>query len=247
MFNYNEKTYGDRFADVYDDWFSSYDPALINTLAAYADGGAALELGIGTGRVAIPLKEKGIEVEGIDTSEAMVERMHAKPAGKQIPVMIASFANFSIEKKFKLVYLVFSTLFGLLTQDEQVECFQSVARHLTPDGVFVIEAFLPDMGRFTSGQTIRVTQLEDQEVRLDASQLDIVNQIISSQQVVLTEDGAQLRPVKIRYVWPAEMDLMARLAGLSLQQRVADWNGAPFTAQSSKHISVYGITKQNYV
>jgi len=241
---YKEDTYGERIAGIYDDWYAGYDEAAIDCLYRLARGGPALELGIGTGRIALPLKQRGVEVHGIDASEAMVARLRLKPGGDQIPVTFGSFADLPVEGQFSLVYVPFNTFYALLTQAEQVRCFQNVARHLRPEGVFVIEAFLPDLTRFTGRQTVRALGIENDEVRLDATQVDPVSQVITSQHIVLTEQGVRLYPVKLRYVWPAEMDLMASLASMRLQLRWGSWQGTAFTAESGKHISVYELAQR---
>jgi SAM-dependent methyltransferase len=239
MDEYKDETYGERIAGVYDEWYSDFDPAAIQVLAKLAQGGEALELGIGTGRIAIPLVNLGVHVQGIDASAAMVERLHLKPKGKAIPVTMGSFADVAVKGQFSLIYVVFNTFFALLTQEEQLRCFQNVAAHLQPEGVFVIEVFVPDLKRFTAGQTTRVTSIADREVKLDVSEHEQDKQLITSQHVLLTEQGTRFYPVKIRYVWPAEMDLMARLSGLQLKERWSDWQKSAFTSQSVKHISVY--------
>jgi SAM-dependent methyltransferase len=240
---YQEETYGERIAGIYDEWYGSYDEAAIDCLARLARGGLALELGIGTGRIALPLQERGVQIHGIDASESMVARLRLKPGGDRIPVAFGSFADVAVEGQFSLVYVPFNTFFALLTQEEQVRCFRNVARHLLPGGVFVIEAFLPDLTRFVSRQTVRAISIETGELRLDASQVDPVSQVITSQHILLTGQGVRLFPVKLRYVWPAEMDLMAAAAGMRLQHRWGTWQGAPFTADSGKHISVYELAQ----
>jgi SAM-dependent methyltransferase len=240
---YSEETYGERIAGVYDQWYSDFNPASIEVLAGLAAGGEALELGIGTGRIALPLLERGVRVSGIDASEAMVARLHAKAGGEKIPVSMGNFADVSVQGKYSLVYIVFNTIYQLLTQDEQLRCFRNVALHLAPDGVFVLEAFVPDLTRFTAGQAIRVNRIEDQAVQVDVSQHAQDKQLITSQHVLLTEEGTRFFPVKIRYIWPSEMDLMARLSGLQLKERWSDWKKNAFDADSGKHISVYGLLK----
>jgi SAM-dependent methyltransferase len=239
MEEYNYETYGERIAGVYDQWYSDVDPAAIDFLAELAHGGRALELGIGTGRIALPLSQRGVSVSGIDLSEAMVAKLHAKPGGETIPVSMSNFVDVQVEGQYSLIYIVFNTFFVLLTQEEQIRCFQNVARHLAVDGAFVIEAFVPDMARFVGKQAIRVVRLEEHEVQLDASQLELDTQVIISQHVVLTETGTRFYPVKLRFVWPSEMDLMAQLSQLSLKARWSDWRKTPFSADSGKHISVY--------
>jgi SAM-dependent methyltransferase len=240
MESYQQETYGQQFAGVYDDWYPGVDDATVATLRELAQGGRALELGIGTGRVALPLQQSGLEVHGIDASEAMVARLRAKPGGESIPVTLGNFADVAVEGRFSLIYVLVNTFFALLTQDEQVRCFENVARHLTVEGVFLIEVFVPDLTRFADRQTVRARQVGLDQVRLEASNLDAVTQQIRTQMVVLTGEGVRLYPVKLRFAWPAELDLMARLAGLRLRHRWEDWALTPFSARSSTHISVYG-------
>ena len=243
MENYDDATYGERIAAVYDTLYPNPDDAAINLLYELGGGGRVLELGIGTGRIALPLTKLGLEVAGIDASPAMVERLRAKPGGNDIRVALSSFADFPPEldgEHFDLIFVVFNTFFALLSQEEQVQCFRSVAAHLTDNGRFLIEAFVPDLTRFEDGQTVRLTHLADDAVRLDAAELDLAKQQISSQHVLITETGPRLYPVKLRYAWPAELDLMAELAGLSLHHRWESWEKEPFTKESGKHISVYG-------
>lgn len=238
--NYREDTYGEHIAEIYDEWFHDYDEVAIAALADLANGRRALELGIGTGRIALPLVQHGIEVHGIDASEAMVAKLHAKPGGESIPVRFGNFADVAVEGEFSLIYVLFNTFFALLTQDEQIRCFENVAQHLTESGVFLIEAFVPDLSRFDNQQTVRAIGIGDRAVRLEASQLDPVSQQVSSQHIVLTEEGVRLYPVKLRFAWPSELDLMARIAGLRLDHRWASWDRTPFSAESKAHISVYG-------
>ncbi len=239
MDNYQEETYGERIAGIYDEWYAGYDQATIDTLKEIAQGGRALELGIGTGRVALPLQESGVVVEGIDASEAMVARLRSKPGGDKIPVVMGNFADVAVEGHYALIYVLFNTFFSLLTQEEQLRCFRNVAQHLSPQGGFVVEVFVPDLSRFTGGQAVRVSRMSEHEVHLDASLLDPVTQQVTTQHVVLAEQGIRFYPVKLRYVWPTELDLMARLAGLQLRHRWASWRKDPFSADSGKHISVY--------
>jgi len=239
MNNYSEETYGERIAGVYDQWYSMYDPSTIQTLSELAHGGNVLELGIGTGRIAIPLLNTGLTVHGIDASESMVAKLQAKPGGESIPVKMGNFADVSVDGQYKLIYVVFNTFFSLLTQDEQVRCFRNVAKHLASDGVFVIEAFVPDLKRFTAGQAIRLTRIELNEIQVDVTQLEPESQVVTTQHIVLTEQGTRFYPVKLRYVWPVEMDLMAQLAQLRLKERWSDWTKTQFAADSGKHISVY--------
>ncbi len=239
MDSYQEDTYGERIASVYDELYAGYDDAAIETLKELSRDGPALELGIGTGRIALPLQQRGVIVHGIDASEAMIAKLRGKPHGDQIQVTMGNFADVAVEGQYALIYIVFNTFFALLTQEEQLRCMQNVARHLVPTGSFVVEAFVPDLTRFSGGQTIRVVNISESEIQMDASQIDLVAQQITSQHIMLSEKGIQLYPVKLRYVWPTELDLMARLAGLQLKHRWGNWQKAAFSASSGKHISVY--------
>ena len=239
MLDYSDETYGERIADVYDQWYSEFDPEAIDFLTELANGGKVLELGIGTGRIALPLAKAGVAVEGLDASKSMVARLHSKSGGDNIPVTIGSLPDIPVDGKFSLVYVVFNTFFCLLTQQEQICCFQNVARHLSANGVLVIEAFVPDMTLFTGGQCTRTIRIDDHEIQMDASQIEMDKQLITSQHVVFTEQGTRFYPVKLRYVWPSEMDLMAQLGQLQLRERWSDWRRGLFSAQSRKHISVY--------
>ncbi|HSB12147.1 MAG TPA: methyltransferase domain-containing protein [Blastocatellia bacterium] len=239
MKEYIASTYGDHLADVYDEWFASYEEATIDTLAELAGGGPVLELGIGTGRIALPLAARGVEVHGIDASEAMVAKLRARPGGDSIPVTMGNLADVQVEGEFSLVFIAFNTIFALLTQEEQVRCFHNVARHLKEGGAFLTEAFVPDMKRFTGGQDLRTYAVTTEHVSLQASQHDSVHQRLKSQFVVIRNDRVRLYPVEIRYCWPSELDLMAQLAGLRLRNRWGGWTRGEFTSASEKHISVY--------
>lgn len=243
MSDYDDTTYGERIATIYDELYSAYDPAAIALLAELAQGGRALELAIGTGRIALPLQQKGVTVAGIDASEAMVARLRAKPEGKDIPVTMGNFANVAVDGQFDLIYIVFNTFYALREQEEQVRCFAHVARHLKPDGHFLIEAFVPDLCRFDRGQRVSVVNLGGERVQLDASQHDLAKQEVRSQHILISEEGIRLFPVHLRYVWPSEMDLMARLAGLTLAERWGGWQREPFTSASGSHVSVYRLTR----
>ena len=244
MDNYGDDTYGERIASMYDDWYEEYDEATLTTLHELAQGARALELGIGTGRLALPLQQSGVEVEGIESSRAMIARLRSKPGGERIAVEMGSFADVAVDGRFSLIYVLVNTFYALLTQEEQLRCFRNVAEHLTQQGSFVIEAFVPDLSRFTSRQSVTVTDMSEDEVQLDVSRHDPVSQQITAQQIVLTEQGICLYPVKLRYAWPTELDLMARLAGLQLMHRWGDWRQSAFSADSRVHISVYGHAPQ---
>jgi SAM-dependent methyltransferase len=240
MDDYGPSTYGDRIADVYDAWFHPpSDPvAAIDFLAELAGSGPALELAIGTGRIALPLATRGVEIQGIDASAAMVAKLREKPGGTDIPVTMGDFADVPVEGRFPLVFVVFNTLFALLTQDDQRRCLRNVADHLTDDGVFVVEAFVPDIARFDRGQRVDARRVEVGRAFLEVSRHDAGNQRVSSQLVVLEETGLRMFPVELRYVWPSELDLMAELAGLRLRERWGGWNREPFTGELT-HVSVY--------
>jgi len=241
MEGYRPETYGDRIADVYDAIMADLpDPGdCADRLAELAGPGPALELGIGTGRVALPLAARGVEVHGIDASAAMVEQLRAKPGGDTIPVTMGDFADVPVGGSYPLVYVVFNTFFALLSQDDQVRCFAGVARRLTQDGVFVLTAFVPDLSLYSGGQSVRAHSLGLDHVRLDAARHDPVTQRVDFQHVLLTADGIRFLPGALRYAWPAELDLMARLAGLRLRGRWGGWRREPFDADSGLHVSVY--------
>lgn len=240
MSEYDESTYGERVAGLYDEWYPvPSDERMISTLAELAGGGRALELGIGTGRIALPLAAAGVEVHGIDSSQAMVARLRAKPGGERIPVTFGDFADVAVDGDFSLVFVVFNTFFNLGSQDNQVRCFQNVAKRLDEGGVFLIEAFVPDVARFDGGQTVRAVKVETDAVRLDVSQHDPVLQRVVAQQIFISGGRVELYPVELRYAWPSELDLMARLAGLRLRDRWDGWGREPFTVDSRSHISVY--------
>jgi SAM-dependent methyltransferase len=241
MKNYDDSTYGEQIAEIYDEFYPDYDPASIELLADLAGGGPVLELGIGTGRIAMPLHEKGVEVQGIDASEAMISKLRSKPDGSDIEVLVGSFAEFKLDKCFKLVYVVFNTFFNLLSQDDQVRCFKSVREHLSNDGVFLMEAFVPNPCRFVDHQTVRAIDLAEERVRLEVSQLDPIAQQVTSQHTLISKDGVSFHPVRLRYAWPSELDLMAQIAGLSLRHRWGSWSKVEFGKHSQTHISVYGL------
>ena len=241
MQGYDPSTYGERIATVYDrlhTWLGDVEP-VVSTLAELCRGGRALELGIGTGRVALPLAARGTEVHGIDASQAMVTQMRAKEGGESIPVTVGDFADVNVEGTFSTIFVCFNTFFALYAQEDQVRCFRNAATHLTDDGVFVIEVFVPDLTRFARGQNVEAQRVEADMVLLGVSRHDAVNQRVVSQHVHITESGTQLFPIQLRYAWPSELDLMARLAGMRLLDRWADWDRTPFTAASAKHVSVY--------
>ena len=242
MEGYRPETYGDRIADLYDAMTAGLpDPAdCVDRLAELAGPGPALELGIGTGRVALPLAARGVQVHGIDASAAMVERLRAKPGGDAIDVTLGDFAAVPVEGRYPLVYVVFNTFFGLLTQDDQLRCFAEVGGHLAPGGAFVLQGFVPDQGLYSGGQSVRTTHLDVDQAQLDLARHDPVAQRVDFQHVLLTEDGIRLYPGALRYAWPSELDLMARLAGMALRERWGGWRREPYTGSTAGlYVAVY--------
>lgn len=241
MENFREETYGQRIHQVYDAWYQDQPAAAVERLVELAQDGRALELGIGTGRLALPLARRGVEVHGIDASQDMLNQLAAKEGAERITTIRGDFSQVQGEGKFDLIYVVFNTFYALITQDKQVDCFRRAARTLSPGGVFLIEAFVPDLTRFDRGQRVSVTDLDLDGARLDLSRHDPVRQQITSQHIVLCEDGLTLYPIQLRYAWPSELDLMARLAGMKLQERWSTWRKDEFLAESKKHISLYQL------
>jgi SAM-dependent methyltransferase len=244
---YTAETYGERWANIYDEWTAGLGllvdgETIASKLADLAAGGPALELAIGTGRVALPLTEMGVEVHGIDISEAMVARLRAKPGGADIPVTMGDFADVPVDGRYPLVYLVFNTIFALLTQEDQVRCFANVAKRLTDGGIFVIEAFLPDLTRFNLGQRMETLEVDADSAVLLASKHDPGTQTVQVLQMRI-EEGKPIAtyPVKLRYAFPSELDLMARLGGLRLRERWGGWEGEPYTGLNPRHVSVYEL------
>jgi SAM-dependent methyltransferase len=234
--------FGERIAERYDESASDMfdaevvDP-VVDFLADLAFDGTALELGIGTGRIALPLARRGIRVNGIELSEAMVSRLRVKPGAEQIGVTIGDFATTTVEGRFSVAYLVFNTIMNLTTQDEQVACFQNVAAQLTPDGCFVIEGAVPDLQRLPPGETVRAFTVSD--TRLGFDEYDIASQGLISHHYWDVDGKLEGTSLPFRYVWPAELDLMARLAGMSLRERWSGWKREPFSSDSRIHVSVW--------
>ncbi len=238
----SEDHFGERVAERYDELAADmFEPAAIDPavdfLADLAGEGDALELGIGTGRIALPLARRGVRVHGIDLSEAMVARLRVKPGAEHIGVTIGDFATTTVEGTFSLAYLVFNTIGNLTTQDEQVTCFQNVAAHLRSGGCFVIEVGVPRLQRLPPGETILPFNVSESHLGLD--EYDIVSQGLISHHYTRVDGTFEKSSLPLRYVWPSELDLMARLAGMRLRERWSDWNRQPFTSESAKHISVW--------
>jgi len=233
--------FGDRWAAVAEDLTGGPDPAAVVEFLADLAGGDArvLELAIGGGRVALPLARRGIKVEGVDASPAVVQRLRAAPGGESIPVVTADMADVPVRGPFQLVYLVWNSLFNLPSQARQVDCFRNVARVLGPGGVFVIECFVPDPARYDRGvQTDAVTE---DSATFTLTRHDRAAQRITMQHITLGTGGMRLLPTALRYCWPSELDLMAQLAGLRLRERHGDWARAPAVPASRGHVCVYEL------
>jgi SAM-dependent methyltransferase len=208
-------------------------------LAGLADGRDALELAVGTGRIALPLAQVGVRVDGIELSPHMVDRMREKPGGDGIEVTMGDMSRITTGRTYGLVYLVFNTIGNLLTQDGQVRCFENAARHLTDDGVFVIECRVPTAPQRYGHQFVDAEQVGVDHVVLGVSRYDPVTQVLDINHVRISAEGIVLGPISLRLANPPEFDLMARIAGLRLRDRWGGWNGEQFTADSRRHVSVY--------
>ena len=226
--------YDERYGDQAD--ASVVDP-MVDFLIEQAGGGSALELGIGTGRIALPLAQRGVRVHGIDLSDAMVARLRAKPGADQIGVAVGDFATTSVDATFSLAYLVANTITNLTTQDEQVACFENVSAHLEPGGRFVIEVFVPGLRRLSPGQIYQVFDVTRNHVGFD--EFDVASQGLISHHFWIEDGKVDVFSPPFRYVWPSELDLMARIAGMRLRERWGGWSREPFTGDSAKHVSVW--------
>ena len=241
-----EIPFDERIAATYDassgDMFSAavLDPT-VSFLAELAGDGRALELGIGTGRVALPLHARGVPVHGIELSPAMAERLLAKAGAEGVDVTIGDFATTRVDGRFRLAYLVYNTIMNLTTQDEQVECFRNVAAHLEPGGCFVIEVVVPDLRRLPPGETVRAFHVSPTYVAFDEYTDMTEAQISYSHHYRLVADKLERFSLPFRYVWPAELDLMAQLAGMTLKERWSGWTRQPFTGESTSHVSVWQL------
>jgi len=235
-------SFGEDTTEIDDTGLRRDETAAVAFLEQLAGGGPALELAIGAGHIALPLAARGIRVDGIDFSPAATAKLRAKPGGDQISVTIGDFADVSVPGSYQLVFVVFNRLFHLLTQGDQVRCFENVAAHLAGDGSFVVEAFVPTfLYRLRNDQHVDAAAIGVREVWLDVGRHDPLTQRLDEIHVRLTrEEGVRLHPVVTRYAWPSELDLMARIAGLRLKERWAGWNREPFNSASNTHISVYG-------
>ena len=237
-----EDHFGENVAARFDERYAGQaDPAvvepMVSLLAELAGGGAALELGIGTGRVALPLSERGVPVHGIELSEAMAARLRAKPGAERIGVTIGDFATATVDATFALAYLVANTIMNLTTQDEQVACFKNAAAHLAPGGCFLIEVLVPGLRRLPPGERFQPFDVTPGHLGFD--EYDVARQGLVSHHYWIEDGGVEVLSPPFRYVWPSELDLMARLAGLKLRDRWAGWEREPFTSESEQHVSVW--------
>jgi len=223
-------------------WPHLFDPAVVDPavdfLVARAGAGPVLELGIGTGRIALPLSRRGVQMHGIELSPPLVEQLRSKPGAEAIGVTVGDFATVRVNGAFSLAYLVRNTIMNLTTQDEQVACFANVAAHLEPGGCFVIEVMVPELRRLPPGETVRAFDLTPTHLGFEVYD-DMATQHSWSHHCWMVDGTVETFSAPFRYVWPAELDLMARLAGMSLRERWSDWDGSPFTSESRSHISVW--------
>ncbi len=234
--------FDERVAARYDESSAEmFDPEVVDPvvdlLVELAGSGRALELGIGTGRIALPLGQRGVPVHGIELSKAMVAKLRAKPGGEEIGVTIGDFATTSVDGTFSVAYLVFNTIMNLTTQEAQVACFRNVAAHLEPGGRFVVEVGVPDLRRLPPGETFRAFHVSERRWGID--EYDVAAQGLTSHHFRIVDGEADRVSVPFRYAWPAELDLMAQLAGMKLQDRWNGWKRGPFTSDSRKHVSVW--------
>ena len=236
--------FDERIAATYDESSAEeFDPSVVEPvvdfLVAKAGSGRALELGIGTGRIALPLAQRGVPVHGIELSRAMAARLAAKPGGQDVGVTIGDFSTTTVDGAFSLVYVVFNTIMNLTTQAAQVTCFRNVAAHLDPGGRFVIEVMVPELRRLPPGETFHV--FEGQENHWGIDEYDVANQGLVSHHLDVEDGRLERFSIPFRYVWPAELDLMAQIAGMTLRERWGGWKDEPFTSESRRHVSVWEL------
>jgi SAM-dependent methyltransferase len=234
--------FDERIAARYDEASAEeFDPSVVDPIVAFlaerAGSGRALELGIGTGRIALPLSRRGVPVHGIELSKAMAARLREKQDGEDVGVTIGDFSTTAVEGPFSLAYVVFNTIMNLTTQEAQVACFRNVAAHLEPGGCFVVEVMIPELRRLPPGEVFVVFESKEDYWGIDA--YDVANQGLVSHHLSVVEGELERVSMPFRYVWPAELDLMARLAGMSLRERWSGWKREPFTSDSRKHVSVW--------
>lgn len=237
----NDGYFGEAVAETYDNDVDSFNPDVIepvvDCLKELAGNGRVLEFGIGTGRIALPLAKRGVEVHGIDLSGAMLSKLAEKTGGDRIPVIQGDFATTKCEGSFSLVYLIFNTIMNLTTQDAQVQCFQNAAAHLEPGGHFIIEVIVPSLQRIPFGEIKHVFEFGDDHWGID--DYDFVSQTLESHHMMVRDSKIELSCIPCRYVWPSELDLMARIANLELKGRWGGWKNEPFTNTSRSHVSVW--------
>lgn len=244
MTTFDPTEYGaSGIAEEYDDLYEAEweTDAAVDRIAELAAAGKVLELGIGTGRLAIPLAGRGIEVHGVDASAEMVGKLREKPGGDRIPIVLGDFAKVDCGRDFSIVVLAVNTIFALPDQQAQVACFANAARHLMPGGRFVVEAWVPDIGAFRHNRLVRPRVIGADRISIETAEIDPVEQMMRTTQAVLANGSVRLYPANHRYAWPAELDLMAQLGGFHREARWADWSGAPFTGESRAHVTVYQI------
>ena len=238
--DFDPSEYGRNVAEVYDEVYEGLETeAAVECIAGYAEGRAVLELGIGTGRLALPLAQRGLEVDGIDGSTEMVERLRAKEGGKALRIEIGDFTTATTGRRYRVVVLAFNTINALPTQDAQIAVFANAAAHLEDGGVFLVENWVPDPAALLRGQSIRVHELTGRQVILEVIRLHAADQRMSTSKLAFTDGAVRVLPADHRYVWPGELDLMARMAGLRLEERLEDWSGRPFTDSSETYVAVY--------
>ena len=237
---YEKETYGEYWSPFYDQFHPEPLPHCIEFLEQYSGPGPVLELGVGTGRLAVPLVEAGVELDAIEASPEMLEILRGKT--DKISVVGDDFSNFQTARKYSMIFIAFNTLYALTTQELQLECLKCAAQALAPGGRFVLELFVPDMTRFDRGQRLSTVRIDEKECLLEACTHDPVHQLVQTQLIALGGTQARLLPIKLRYVWPTELDLMARLAGLQLVERFGGWDKIVFDHQSDSHISVYELS-----
>ena len=233
-------SFGPDVAARYDDVPRGDEPETVALLQELAGDGPALELAIGTGRIGLPLAAAGVRVDGVEQSPAMIERLRAKPGGDAVRVERGDMTDVDMGQRYRLVLLVFNTVYNLLTQDDQVRLFENAARHLDEDGVFLVEAAMPGPQYRLEPQYVDAERVEPGRVVLDVGRYDPVSQLLDEVHVTLAPEGVRLAPIVTRFAWPSELDLMARIAGLRLHHRWGGWRGEPFTAASTRHVSVWG-------
>ncbi len=236
MREYTPSTYGDAWAEIYDEQTTTA-PGELELIAELAGEGPVLELGVGTGRVAVPLAERGLDVVGLDPSQGMLTRLRQK--SDRVELVEGVMDDFDLGREFQLVYVVSATIFAPLTQEGQVGTFRCAARHLRPGGVLLVQAFFPDLTRFDRGQRVAAVDVALDHVALEATRIDRATQVLTGQRVFLSEDGLRLFPTMLRFAYPSELDLMAQLAGLALRDRWADFERTPYDSSSQAHVSVY--------